>query len=133
MSRFSKQREVILQTVKNSKEHPTAEVIYATLKPLYPELSLGTVYRNLNVLASNGDILRLQTDVPSACFDGRLDDHLHMVCDICNKVVDVECDVKNLTAKCLNIPTPHKILEAKISLRGICENCIKTPQQTTMN
>ena len=57
--RYSRQRELIYETLKHTKEHPTAEMLYQWLKPENPNLSLGTVYRNLNLLADEGSITRM--------------------------------------------------------------------------
>ena len=60
--RFSKQRQIIYDMIKNNPVHPTADHIYNTLKQDYPDLSLGTVYRNLNVLTESGLILKITSD-----------------------------------------------------------------------
>ena len=57
--RYSRQRELIYQAVLGSKEHPTAEMVYQWLKPVAPNLSLGTVYRNLTLLAEEGVLIRM--------------------------------------------------------------------------
>ena len=61
--RYSRQRELIYQALRDTKEHPTADMIYQALRPEHPTLSLGTVYRNLNVLSSDGRIVRMPFSV----------------------------------------------------------------------
>lgn len=83
------QRSLIYDTVKANCVHPTAEWVYNRLKPEYPQLSLGTVYRNLNQLADNGDILRISIPGMPDMFDATTKPHYHLVCECCNKVQDV--------------------------------------------
>lgn len=86
---FSKQRESILDYLKNTKEHPTAERIYTDLKQTFPNLSLATVYRNCNQLCEAGKILRLTTDGKTDHFDADTSDHQHFVCLNCDSVSDL--------------------------------------------
>ncbi len=86
--RYSRQRELIYQTVRASKDHPTAEMVYAALKPEHPNLSLGTVYRNLHLLADEGKLTRMP--FPVERFDGDVSQHSHFCCEGCGKVTDVD-------------------------------------------
>lgn len=86
---FSKQRETIFAYLKQTKEHPTAERIYADLKPTMPQLSLATVYRNCNRLCETGQIVRLTTNGKTDHFDADTSDHQHFVCTACDKVYDL--------------------------------------------
>ena len=86
-TRYSRQRELIYQSVCASREHPTAEMVYAALKPEHPGLSLGTVYRNLHLLADEGKLVRMP--FPVERFDGGLHPHGHFCCDRCGRVIDV--------------------------------------------
>ena len=72
-TRYSRQRELIYQALQSTKEHPTADMIYQALKPENPSLSLGTVYRNLNLLASEGRIVRIPSSVDH--YDGDTSPH----------------------------------------------------------
>ncbi|MEL7609703.1 MAG: transcriptional repressor [Bacillota bacterium] len=87
---YSKQRESILQAVLASGLHPTADDVYVSLKPRDPNLSLGTVYRNLNYLESIGKIKKISLADHPDRFDGSLHEHQHMMCSGCGKVVDVD-------------------------------------------
>ncbi len=86
--RYSRQRELIFETVRASKSHPTAEMVYSALKPQYPNLSLGTVYRNLNLLTQQGRLVRMP--LPVERYDGDLHPHSHFCCRSCGQVIDVE-------------------------------------------
>ncbi len=86
---FSKQRESILEYLKNTKEHPTAERIYSDLKQTLPNLSLATVYRNCNRLCEMGQVVRLTTNGKTDHFDADVSDHQHFVCLSCDSVHDL--------------------------------------------
>ena len=84
--RYSQQRERIYQAVRDSREHPTAQMVYDALRPELPKLSLGTVYRNLQQMAAEGRLTQL--DGPVARFDAVLEPHTHLRCACCGQVVD---------------------------------------------
>ena len=87
--RYSHQRELILNAVKRVKTHPTADMVYDSLRAENPSLSLGTVYRNLNLLALNGDITPIYTGDNKVHYDGDTKPHCHFVCKGCNKIIDI--------------------------------------------
>lgn len=89
MRKYSRQRQLILDYLKSATSHPTAEQIYAGLKPQNPALSLATVYRNLRLLADDGIILRLDTGESTDRFDADLSEHHHFICTKCGQVTDV--------------------------------------------
>ena len=86
--RYSGQRELIYQKLVETDEHPTAEMLYQWLKPENPNLSLGTVYRNLNLLAEEGVIVRMP--FPVERYDARTHPHPHFRCKACGRVYDME-------------------------------------------
>ena len=86
--RFSRQREQIYQAVYSSREHPSAQMVYESLKPDMPRLSLGTVYRNLHQMAQEGRLAEL--DGPVTRFDAVLVPHTHVRCSRCGRVADLE-------------------------------------------
>lgn len=86
--RYSQQRERIYEAVCATKEHPTAQMIYETLKPEMPKLSLGTVYRNLQQMAQDGRLMEL--DGPVSRFDATVQPHTHLRCSRCGCVADGE-------------------------------------------
>ena len=90
--RFSKQRKLIYDMIVENPIHPSADVIYSRLRADHPELSLGTVYRNLNVLSEMGAIKKIDSRMKSERYDGRTDDHYHMICEKCGKMFDVETE-----------------------------------------
>ena len=78
--RYSKQRELIFNNLKNRYDHPTAEMIYQDLKIDYPHLSLGTVYRNLNQLVETKQIKKLDLGDTMVHYDGNIQPHMHFMC-----------------------------------------------------
>ena len=82
MQRFSKQREAILGNLRSRYDHPTAEMVYMDLKQSFPNLSLGTVYRNLAVLYEAGVILKVGASLDGKeRYDGHIQPHAHFFCE----------------------------------------------------
>ena len=87
MQRYSRQREVILENLRNRFDHPTAEMVYTDVKEIIPKISLGTVYRNLNGLSEDRTILSFTIDGKDH-FDGNATPHLHLNCICCGGIED---------------------------------------------
>lgn len=85
--RYSPQRDLICRYVKNATCHPTAETIYQALRAENPGLSRGTVYRNLGILAQQGQIIRMP--FPVERYDGDTSPHAHLICTCCGQVSDL--------------------------------------------
>ncbi|GFI51441.1 MAG: transcriptional repressor [Lachnospiraceae bacterium] len=90
--KYSRQRAAIKEYLSNTLEHPTADTVYLHIREAFPNISLGTVYRNLNLLADMGEIIKISTPDGGDRFDGRTDAHYHVVCGSCGKVFDLEVD-----------------------------------------
>jgi Fur family transcriptional regulator, peroxide stress response regulator len=88
--RMTRQRQIILEVLRSTKTHPTADWIYEQVRQTVPRISLGTVYRNLRVLKEMGDIQELNYGSTYSRFDGVADPHYHFVCKDCGSVLDVE-------------------------------------------
>ena len=123
--KHSRQRDAILNFLKTRKDHPTAEVVYTNVREIYPKISMGTVYRNLNLLASNGDILKISLEDDSAHFDGFTHPHSHFFCKTCKCLVDIELSrlqmdyIKNIAAECFD----GEIQSQMSIFYGICKDC----------
>ena len=89
MLKYSRQRECIKQNLVSRFDHPTAEMVYADIHKEYPKISLGTVYRNLTLLAELGEIQKLSTGYGPDRFDGNPAMHSHFTCTKCGKVIDL--------------------------------------------
>lgn len=120
---YSKQRELVLQTVLENPIHPTADGVYQQVRQQNPRISLGTVYRNLNFLAEMGMIRKISMPVGSDRFDGRLDQHDHMVCTGCDRVFDVECDALRQLDRQILDQQGFLVQDRHLLLTGLCQNC----------
>ena len=87
--RYSRQRELITEIIKSRCDHPTADMIYTTAREHDSNISLGTVYRNLKLLADEGVIITLETEDKKIHYDGDLSSHSHFICSECGAIIDV--------------------------------------------
>lgn len=125
---YSKQRELVLQTVLENPIHPTAGTVYQQVRRKNPKISLGTVYRNLNVLSEMGMLRKISMPVGSDRFDGRLDDHDHMVCTCCGRVFDLECGaLEELDRQILDLQG-FEVRGRHLLLTGLCRECREQKQ-----
>jgi Fur family peroxide stress response transcriptional regulator len=92
VTKYSRQREAIKEFLAHTKEHPTADTIYMNIRAIHPNISLGTVYRNLNMLAEQGEILKINCQDGSDRFDGNVEPHYHFLCKGCGRVIDIEME-----------------------------------------
>ncbi|WP_027702604.1 Fur family transcriptional regulator [Metaclostridioides mangenotii] len=121
--KFSKQRDMILEAVRENDIHPTADYIYEKLKKDNPNLSLGTVYRNLSQLSVNGLINKVSFPGEPDRFDAILSKHYHFKCNVCGKVLDIESDNLLNLNDCIAREKGINITSSNISFRGICSDC----------
>ena len=87
--KYSRQREAIKSYLVSRHDHPTADMVYTAIRKIYPNISLGTVYRNLTLLEEQGDIIKISCGENSDRFDGRTDPHYHIICRECGCVEDL--------------------------------------------
>ena len=108
------------------KDHPTADVVYMNVRRQNPNISLGTVYRNLTLLADSGEILRLRLGDGVDHFDADTSPHYHFVCSECGSVIDLEMEsIEDITT----VAGAHfkgKIAGHVTYFYGTCENCMET-------
>lgn len=90
--KYSRQRELIKNFLAMRKDHPTADMVYQNVRQQDPNISLGTVYRNLTLLADSGEINRLNMGDGVDHFDADTSPHYHLLCTKCGRVVDLEMD-----------------------------------------
>ena len=124
--RTSKKRQAIYDALCATTAHPSAEQLYTELKPRVPDLSLGTVYRNLGVLMSEGLVISVGNVDGEERYDARTESHIHFVCEKCNAVLDVW--PKNsvpLDYAEIEACTGGKVRAHSLSFTGICEKCSK--------
>ncbi|MBO4265156.1 MAG: transcriptional repressor [Clostridia bacterium] len=124
MKRYSKKRESILNCIANTKEHPNAEWVYNQLKPEYPSLSLATVYRNISELIADGKVKSVCVINDKEKFDGNTMPHMHAVCSVCGKILDIEnVSVPNELLKKAERETEFEVSYSNIQLIGVCKDC----------
>lgn len=119
----TQQREAIMNFLKTRKDHPTAEIIYQNVRKEHPNISLGTVYRNLSMLAERGDILRLTYDGKFDHFDATTEPHSHFYCKTCHAVSDVEADIPSTFLKKAKRNFDGKIEGFSMFFYGVCKEC----------
>ena len=121
--KYSRQRELILQTVLQSKEHLTAEQVYERLKPDNNTLSLGTVYRNLNLLADQGSIARIPVPGGADRYDWNNDMHQHMICRRCGRMMDWRMPHIEKVDHYLRHHTGFAVDRHDFLAWGLCQDC----------
>lgn len=122
--RKTKQRDLILKVLRSTDTHPTADWIYEQVKKEMPNISLGTVYRNLGKLAKSGEIMELSFGSKYSRFDGNADDHYHFICTSCEKVIDIKgCPVDKDLEKCVEENNDVKVFFHKSLFYGLCADC----------
>jgi Fur family peroxide stress response transcriptional regulator len=116
--RNTRQLEVIWEAVKDEKTHPTADQIYAKVREEIPNISLGTVYRNLQKLVAEQK-LQILTLGRAQHFDPLVDHHQHFICESCGRVYDLFLD----PGKKIPAPEGFTVSSHRLSLYGNCKGC----------
>ena len=130
--KFSRKRLAILNALRETKVHPTADWVYARLKPDYPDLSLGTVYRNLKRFCDNGQAVSLGVINGQEHFDGDISRHTHFVCTHCGAVLDIFDELfTDGSLKALSHSTGYEIESVSMLFRGACPQCAQKTQRIT--
>ena len=124
-TRMTKQRKAILNILKGTDVHPTADWIYEKVKKEIPNISLGTVYRNLNVLEEMGEIMVLDYGSSHSRYDGNPKNHYHFKCENCGKVFDIDHEVIEDLNKKVEENTPFKVSNHRLEFYGLCPECQK--------
>ena len=123
--KYSRQREVIKEFLKTRKDHPTADTVYMNVREQYPNISLGTVYRNLTLLADIGEIQRLRVGDGVDHFDADVSPHYHFICTECGSVIDLEMDSIDNIIDVAGMNFDGKIIGHVTYFYGNCGNCHK--------
>lgn len=127
--RMTTQRSVILEELRRSKAHPTADEIYTLVKRRLPGLSLSTVYRNLEVLARAGLIQAVELSGAPRRYDGCLEEHLHVRCLECGRVDDVSDDLLERARERVEKLSGYRIMGHNLEFTGRCPGCDKKQTQ----
>ena len=119
-----RKRDAILTCLRQTTVHPSADWVYTQLKPQIPDLSLGTVYRNLSYFKEQGDIMSLGTVKGVERFDGNTDPHVHYICTECGCVLDLpEIAVPEELETAAAFSSGGQVTGCQLSFTGICGNC----------
>jgi len=121
--RITHQREVILETLKAVKTHPTADELYDMVRRQLPRISLATVYRNLEWMSEQGIVKKIEVGGRQKRFDGNIMPHYHIRCVECGKVDDVECDFLVAANQIPDTINGYRVLGHSMELQGICPDC----------
>lgn len=118
-SNFSSKRELIYSTLCSTKTHPSAKWVYEQLKEEHPDLSLGTVYRNIALFKDNGKAIAVANILGEERLDGDTSPHAHLVCKCCGKIEDI--DMPHITSKCdVNDFSTDFV---SVTYFGLCKDC----------
>ena len=120
---YSKQRELILDVLRQNPVHPTADKLYELVRPFMPSISLATVYRNLNLLVECGAVRKISGLDGSVHYDHCVEKHYHFICTCCNKVYDVPYNVAQDLELKLKSLTGLEAQSTELTFKGLCSDC----------
>ncbi|MDD5511019.1 MAG: transcriptional repressor [Dehalococcoidales bacterium] len=123
IQRATRQREAILQVLRCADSHPTADWIYEEVKKSIPNISKGTVYRNLKVLRDTGKIAELNLSGTVSRYEGRQDNHYHFRCTKCGQIFDLDEPVNKKLEEKIAGKTGFTVSSHQLEFRGICKDC----------
>lgn len=123
ITRYSKQREALIEILKTTDCHPTADWLYNELRKQFPKVSLATVYRNLRQLTECGEIMSIDAGTGCEHYDGNFRQHYHFVCKECGTIYDIDIKpYENLDSE-MRDKTGIDIHGHTLLFYGICEDC----------
>ena len=118
--RKTEQKKLIIEDIENRLDHPTVSMIYESISEKHSNIGIATVYRNIKGLTDNGRIKKIMTTNNIARYDRVCDDHIHLVCNVCGKVIDVKID-KFFSEQITQ--NNFKVSLQDIQINGVCETC----------
>ena len=122
-----RKRDAILQYLQSVTDHPSAEKVFTQLKAQIPDLSMGTVYRNLNLFKQQGLAITVATVNGVERFDGNTEPHVHFICQQCNAVIDLmDMTVPDALKSVAENSCGGQVAECQLSFTGICQDCLKS-------
>ena len=124
-TKHSRQRDLLIQILRSTKCHPDADWIYEKAREQIPNISLGTVYRNLSKLSADGTILKLDVGTGSDHFDGDISPHAHLLCSGCGKIIDIFTDYTPLLKDDASKKSGACVDECSVLFKGNCAECLE--------
>ncbi|MHB1458080.1 MAG: Fur family transcriptional regulator [Armatimonadota bacterium] len=122
-NRMTRQRRVILEELRKVQTHPSADEVYEMVRHRIPHISLGTVYRNLEILSDNGFAMRLEMCGTQMRFDGNAENHYHTRCTKCGRVDDLHIEPIAEIADVIESLPDKTIYDYRLEFLGICSLC----------
>ncbi len=122
-SRMTAQRRVIIEELDKNRTHPTADELFEKVRQIKPRISLGTVYRNLEILVDQGKARKIEVPGGPMRFDARTDEHSHIRCRICGRVDDIEVEEGTDLKDRVKDDLGYEIVECHVEVVGICPHC----------
>lgn len=123
--RYSKKREAILEAIRDTDLHPSADWVYQKLKPTHPDLSLGTVYRNLAFFKEQGMVCCVGVVNGQERFDAVIEPHTHFICDHCGAVIDLHrIPVDPALDRKVGERYGFRVEHHKLVFHGVCDKCL---------
>lgn len=123
--KYSRQREYIKENLMHREDHPTADMIYADVREVFPNISLGTVYRNLQLLTDIGEIQKLNVGDGVDHFDAKTFPHYHFICRECGSVIDLQMGNIDTIKDIAGVNFDGQIAGHITYFYGVCGNCCK--------
>ncbi|MCL2085457.1 transcriptional repressor [Candidatus Saccharibacteria bacterium] len=124
--RNSRQSMLVRANIMNRYDHPTAAAVYESVRAESPNISLGTVYRNLDKLARDGEILRISVPGQADRFDATTREHYHLICKKCGEAMDVESrKIVRALGKVFNDDSGFRVDDIQLVAMGKCKGCVK--------
>ena len=121
--RETKQREAILNVLRSVNSHPTADWVYNEGRKVIPNISKGTVYRNLKILREDGKISELNLNGTVSRYEGNQENHYHFRCEKCGRIFDLDEPVNNELDERIARRTGFKVSYHQLEFRGLCKDC----------
>ena len=121
-----RKRDAILTYLRSTTNHPSAETVFTQLKAEIPDLSMGTVYRNLNLFKAQGLAISVATVKGVERFDGNTDPHVHFICQDCDAVIDLmDMEVPESLKSVAEASCGGQVTECQLSFTGLCRSCLE--------
>jgi len=120
---MTKQKQAILKILRSLHSHPTADELYELVRKEIPNISLGTVYRNLNLLAEKGEIITIQHAGQRKRFDGNHNPHYHFRCLKCGRIYDLSIEQDLQLSAVVPKSSQHQIQGYQLTFNGTCQSC----------
>lgn len=131
--RLTTQRQIILEELGKVTSHPTANEVYDMVRKRLPRIGLGTVYRNLELMADSGIILKLEVGGTQKRFDATTEPHYHIRCTSCGKVDDIAIEVQGQINLAAEKASNYIILGHHVEFSGICPECAQKERESSLH